>query len=542
MILLLALACDPDPADKPAPEAEETALVELDAPRLLRRLSLDLRGVLPSVAELDAVEADPGALVRYRDAWLDDPRLEARVADMLAEQWHTRVDEYLVKYEEYRALENDPSNEYPFERAVADEPLRLMAHVVVNDRPWSEVVTADYTMANALLASVWTLEREDGEGWTVARYTDGRPAAGVLATNGLWWRYYSTVSNVNRGRVAAIARLLTCTDYLSRPISLAEAPALGDAEGIEEALRSNPYCQGCHSSLDPAASALFGFWVANEYNIDEIDSYHPERERMGELMMGSEPAWFGTPVSGLGEMGQAIAADPRFDRCAVQNFAQALWHREVELSDFDRVESLRQGFVDQGLLVRPLLAAITDTPQYRVGGLNSSADAATADRENLWRMVTPEQWATLIADLTGFVWESNGFEQLLNDTYGFRVLAGGVDGNFVTRPQRTPSLTWALTIQRLAEAASYHAVQQELVNGGERRLFLYVELDTPSGDAAFTQEIEDLGWRLYAVRLDAARVQSLTALWEAVAAEGDPGAAWQALVTAMLRDPEMGGF
>ena len=43
-------------------------------------------------------------------------------------------------------------------------------------------------------------------GWQVSRYTDGRPAAGVLSTNGLWWRYYSTVSNLNRSRAAAISR------------------------------------------------------------------------------------------------------------------------------------------------------------------------------------------------------------------------------------------------------------------------------------------------------------------------------------------------
>lgn len=542
MILLLALACDPNPATEPTVTPGESALVELDAPRLLRRLSLDLRGVLPSVEELDAVEADPAALESYRDAWLSDPRLEARLADMLAEQWHTRVDEYLVKYEEYRALENNPYNEFPFERAVADEPLRLMAHIVVTDRPWTEVVTADYTMANELLASVWSVEREPGEGWTVARYHDGRPAAGVLATNGLWWRYYTTVSNVNRGRVAAIARLLTCTDYLSRPISLVEAPALGDADGIEEALRTNPYCQGCHSSLDPAASALFGFWVANEYNIDEIDSYHPERERMGEQMMGSAPAWFGTPVAGLGELGQAIAHDPRFDRCAVQNFAQALWHREVEISDFERIESLRQTFVEEGLLVRALLSAITDTPQYRAGGLLPDADAETLERENTLRLVTPEQWTTLIEDLTGFEWDVNGFTQMLNDTYGFRVLAGGVDGNFVTRPQRTPSLTWALTIQRLAEAASYHAVQEELYGSGEHHLFQHVTQQSRPGDADFDLELSELCWRLYGVRPDAERLDALSSLWTAVAAEDDPGAAWQATLTAMLRDPEMGGF
>ena len=33
-------------------------------------------------------------------------------------------------------------------REVGEEPLRLMAHVAVNDLPWSDIVTADYTMAD----------------------------------------------------------------------------------------------------------------------------------------------------------------------------------------------------------------------------------------------------------------------------------------------------------------------------------------------------------------------------------------------------------
>ena len=39
---------------------------------------------------------------------------------------------------------------------------------------------------------------EGGSGWQEAPYTDGRPAAGVLATNGLWMRYYTSQSNANR--------------------------------------------------------------------------------------------------------------------------------------------------------------------------------------------------------------------------------------------------------------------------------------------------------------------------------------------------------
>ena len=58
MFWLLSAACDPSIPERTS-AASENIYVSLEGPRLLRRISLDLRGVLPSIAELDAVEANP---------------------------------------------------------------------------------------------------------------------------------------------------------------------------------------------------------------------------------------------------------------------------------------------------------------------------------------------------------------------------------------------------------------------------------------------------------------------------------------------------
>ena len=182
---LLLGACTTEPpygAALPATSVEYR--VALDAPRLLRRMSLDLRGVLPEAAELDAVEADPEALDALRDAWLEDPLLEERLVYLLAERWHTRVDDFDIEPYDYGLGDDDA---YAYHRAIGEEPLRLMARVVVEDRSWTEVVTAETTVANELLGAMWPLDYPaGGEGWQEVPYTDGRPAAGVLGTNGLW--------------------------------------------------------------------------------------------------------------------------------------------------------------------------------------------------------------------------------------------------------------------------------------------------------------------------------------------------------------------
>ena len=75
--LIWLLSCAEPEAPSPAPDPY-AALLPLDAPRLLRRSSLDLRGVLPSAEELDAVAADPDQLGLIRASWFEDPRFQDR--------------------------------------------------------------------------------------------------------------------------------------------------------------------------------------------------------------------------------------------------------------------------------------------------------------------------------------------------------------------------------------------------------------------------------------------------------------------------------
>ena len=122
--LIALLSCKND-----TPNSEDTALdsvtIPLEGPRLLRRISLDLLGVLPPIDALDAVEADPSAIQRHAAEWLQDPRLEDRMVHLLNERWHTRIDHSpVILYEEYNVFADDPANEYPVERAIMEEPLR----------------------------------------------------------------------------------------------------------------------------------------------------------------------------------------------------------------------------------------------------------------------------------------------------------------------------------------------------------------------------------------------------------------------------------
>jgi hypothetical protein len=490
----------------------------LDNSAFLRRMSFDFRGIPPDIDDLEAVALDPTSLDTIRDAYLHDDRFGERMVHLYAETWHTRVDVFDIVYFDY-GLSSDA--EYVFERAIGEEPLRIMSHVITEDMPWTEVVLADWTMATDLLASIWPLTYPEGKtGWQVATYSDGRPAAGVLGTNGLWWRYTTTDSNMNRGRAAAISRLLLCEDFLERPISFSEADTT--TESTEARAHKDPYCLACHSSLDPVAASLFGFWWLALYSEIEETYYHPEREALWELLLDVAPGWYGTPISGLSDLGVSVASDSRFYTCAVETLAETLWRRPITNDDAVVLEDLRVQFLEADVTIRPLLTAISRTDAYQ------SADM---------RMQTHDQFRSSLEALTGFVWTRDGFDELDSDETGYRLLFGGVDGVKNRSPQQQPGLTWALVVKRATEAAAGHAVETELNANGPRRFFQTVELPDRPGDAAFTAELESLHLRLFSTEADAEWLTDISALWTAIEADNGAAEAWQATASVMLRDP-----
>jgi len=525
---MLSCSIPAEYADLPGPERADTGSTAVSTAKAfdhawLRRVSMDLRGIPPTMSDLETLAADPESWGSLRDEYLQDHRLNDRMVHLLGERWHTRVDVFDIEVYDY-GLPGEL--EYTFERAVGEEPLRIMSRVITEDLPWTEVVLADWTMANDTLASVWPLTYPEGQtGWQVAQYTDQRPGVGVLATNGLWWRYTTDNSNMNRRRAAAISRLLLCEDYLVRPVAFSEADTTSDTTA--DAVRNDPYCLACHASLDPVAASLFGFWWLSLYSEIEETTYHPEREALWEQYLGVEPAWFGTPISGLPDLGVSIAKDSRFYTCAVQSFAEPLWRRPVTAEDAAELESIRAEFLGSGLKVKKILKRITETDAYRT---------------DTPRMVTHDQLGSALKEITGFEWTFEGFNELDSDTTGYRLLLGGVDGVVIRKPQLTPGFTWALVVKRAAEAAASTVVKRELLDGGERIFLNHVDEDSRPGDTAFNAELSELHMRLYSAEASPEWTADIESLWSDIETSEGAAAAWQAVTSVLLRDPAFLSF
>lgn len=524
-------------SEAPSPQPEVSVAAPLPPALLLRRASLDLRGVVPTLDELALVEADPAALDGLVDSFLEDPRWEGRLADLWAEHLLTRVDNYLVGPEDYGI---PYLQRHDYVRAVGDEAPRLMAHIGVADLPFSDVVTADYTMAHEVLVGHWPLDYpEGGTGWQVARYTDGRPALGVLATGSMWWRYYTTASGRNRSRAEAVARLFLCESFLERPIRFVSA-ALVASEELTEATRTLDTCVTCHNTLDPLAGAFFGFWVFDIYDPTENATYHPEREQLGNYYLGVDPAYYGAPIDAPVDLGGLVAGDPRFYRCMARTMATLLWRRPADpYDDFAEIDHFVEVFRQGDWRLRPLVREILRSEAYTVGALTEGATEADQAALPTRRLLPPEVLADAVEDLTSLRWTEDNFDQLTSDERGYRVLAGGIDGDGVTQRTADPTVTQALVLQRLAQAAGPVAVAREIgLDPSDRRLFGEGDLRTlRPGDIGFTDELVTLHRRLHSLDPSAEALARDTALWEAVFALEGAQAAWAAVLTALLCDP-----
>lgn len=506
----------------------------------LIRLSVDLRGVHPTEAELQAIEARPSLYVQAVETYLEDPRFLDQVERIVNDRLLMKVDDTYFEPSELGLAS------YPREQlvdAMAGEPMQLVRKIVAEGLPWSTLVTADYTMANPLLSSAWGMQYPDGAtGWQPSHYVDGRPHAGLLSMTTTWRRYPSMGGNANRHRANAISKMLLCDDFLERPIILSRSAVDQLVEDPETAINTNASCQSCHATLDPLSANLFGFFTYDDATGMDRVEYQPELEEGWRNYSGKEPGYYGQPTANLEELGQAIAEDYRFAQCATRTFWEGLTQRVAGAEEWGELERHTDAFMHEGQNVKSLVRSIVMHPSYLA---RSSHDADLDKRVPGIKTASPEQLVTLVDDLTGYRWEFDG-RGMEHDARGLGVLAGGIDSQYVVERSHVPSVTRAFSMERLAQAAAYHVVEHDLdpMREGEARLLAYVTDDmTPeTSPKLFEAQVKDLYLRVTGKPLpeDAVEPEEMVALWKGVySVEASPRAAWSALVSVVLRDPDL---
>ncbi len=511
-LLLLLTGCGGDRAE--------------DAIRVYSRASVDLRGVRPSVGELEPLIANPDRLDEALAALPDDPRFGWSVALQHEPLWGTRVEA-----EDVARLNYGIANESGYMRLTGEEPLRILAWIADHDLPWTDIVTAQWTVAHDQLASTWPVDYPAGAtGWQQVRYTDGRAAAGLLSSSGFWWRYGSTYNNANRGRANALSRILLCNNYLEREIAFNPALDLTDEAAVLNAIRTDPGCLGCHATLDPLGAYLWGYYHELNNNIHDWAYYHPNREDYWEPFL-LPPGYYGQPGDDIADLGQKMAEDPRIIDCIVRRSWEAMLQQQAGLAEMDALSRHREAFLAGGITLRSLYRSLLMDTRYR----ELDGDQAA------WKMMSPDRYQSAVEDITGWSFQADGGHDVLaEDWFGLRAQAGG--GRALTAQAAEPTTTGVEVQERLALAAASFAARRDAVDPANAGLFTVIDFTmTPETDGRLMREqIQQLYLRVLGERVSPGgeEVDRMMALWTELQADGgDTVVAWTGVLSAMLRDP-----
>ena len=468
----------------------------LDDRQLVRRITLSLAGRLPSDSELDSI-AGQGlkALPTIMETVLKEEafynRLREGFNDIFLTVGYDDVPENALSYEHFSTTrgwtqkfdlshikdEKDRrqagyklANDY--RKAMLGEPMKLIEHIVRNDKPFTEIVTADYIMVTPFTSRGYGIYEElkpkfkDPEdpfeyipvklkalvGRNRVEDQDSKTGfyahAGLLGNFQYLKRYPTTETNRNRQRARVYYQHFLGIDVLELAARVSDAAAASAKYKIPTMQASE--CVVCHKTLDPVAGLFQDYWKFEGV-------YGRRKEGWFKDMFGAgfegEDLPAGERWRSLQWLGERTAKDPRFAVAMVEHAWYILTGRKVllppkELADplyaakyrayheqRKQTEAIAERFAKSDFNFKSVLKEWVVSDFYRADGLATVASdpkrLAELDDLGLVRMLAPEQVERKVAAVFGKPW-GRLTEQMA-------MLYGGIDSKEVTERATDPS-------------------------------------------------------------------------------------------------------
>ena len=396
-------------------------------------------------------------------------------------------------------------------QAVAREPLELINYIIRNDRPFTEIITANYTVFNPDSADIYNADVSFNDPNDLGELQEGVitvprggaqmpfPHAGIL-TSPMWLnRFPTTPTNIMRHRSRMILDQFLATDVLALA-SQAIDPDAGSA--VFNPTRNNPDCSKCHKLIDPIAGAFQMFDKNDQEKLLDPPQWYPEVFSPGYLNELMPPDQFSTGIQWLAER---VATDPRFALSSTYTIFEALTGMkplhyptnpdsefyDSELTAWETqdliLRSIADKFVADNHNIKTVIREIILTPYFRGKGMLKAptpARAAELAAVGIGRLSTPELLANKIGAVTGYPWVRSDKQPYL--TVDYKILYGGHDSNEITERLTTVNAVMASVGARMAnEHACTISAYDFTLPADQRTLFPLVELtDTPDNGSS----------------------------------------------------------
>lgn len=555
-------------AEKNAPPFFE-GVTMLDDRKLLRRVTLQLGARLPTEAEqslvasgglrampqiLDALMKEDAFYNRLREAFndvfltigIDDNPETVLSYDHFSKTrlWYQNTNsnhEFLGHYtdeKERRQAGYKLADEY--RKAIQGEPMQLIDYIVRNERPFTEIVTADYIMVTPYSSRGYGIYEEIKDRFKdpkdpfeyipvklkalIGRNKDQNQDsatgfyahAGILSTFQYLRRYPTTDTNRNRQRGRVFYAQFLGVDVLELAARVSDAAAVQSKFEIPTMQASE--CVVCHKTLDPVAGCFQDYWKFADEGIYGrrkggwfTDMFAPGYE--GEDLPASE-RW-----RALQWLGERTAKDPRFAVAMVEHGYYLLTGRKVllppkELEDTlyaakrrayseqrKQTEAIATRFAATGYNFKQVLKDWVLSDFYRADGVATvaanPARSAELDDVGLVRMLAPEQVERKVAAVFG-----KGWGRLHHSDGGLNMLYGGIDSKEVTERATDPSGAMGAIQRILANDVACKQTALDFSRApADRKLFPNIEPDvipgsSPEADAKIRAAIVHLHQRV----------------------------------------------
>ncbi|MDB5354848.1 MAG: hypothetical protein JWN24_1301 [Phycisphaerales bacterium] len=545
--------------DKNAPPFFD-GVVMLDDRKLLRRVTLSLAGRLPTDAELAAVASQGRkALPALLDAMMTEEafytRLREGFNDIFLTIGYDDVPENALSYEHFSTtrgwtekfdlshIADEKARQQAryklsddYRKAILGEPMKLIEYIVRNDRPFTEIVTADYIMVTPYTARGYGIYEElrpkfknpdDPFEYIPVRLkalvgrdkpddqesaTGFYPHAGLLSNFQYLKRYPTTETNRNRQRARVYYQQFLGIDVLELAARVSDAAAVSKKFAIPTMQASE--CVVCHKTVDPVAGLFQDYWkFEGVYGRRKggwfTDMFPPGYE--SEDLPAAE-RW-----RALQWLGERTAKDPRFAVAMVEHVYYVLTGRKAlrPPKDIDdplfaarrrayqeqrkQIEAIAVRFASSGFNLKGVFKDWIESEFYRADGLASAAATpqrrAELDDVGLMRMLAPEQVERKVAAIFGRQWGRLKEEQTA-------MLYGGIDSKEVTERAADPSGAMGAIQRILANDVAMRETAMDFSRPpAERRLFPDIEPGdipgtSPEADAKIRRAIVHLHERV----------------------------------------------
>jgi len=529
---LIAIMNDSE-IDDPEPEPENSSyysdITYLSNYEVLRKAAILFAGRVPTTQEITLVKnGDDSTLKTVLRDLMQGEGFSSFVYETADTHFLTSKTGQNYSRDYYPALEEatDIYGGSVYSYSTSNETLELLKYIVLNDRSYKEIITADYTMVNPFLNVAFKTgltfnDNNDKNEWKPASITsnekrDSVSHAGVL-TMASWLRRFPTTStNRNRHRSKIFFK-----QFLGVDIESLAQRALDDTGVFHNPSMQNPNCVVCHETMDPVAgafqnwgesnryrrnsnftTALPGSYMSNRYPKDENEEKYYQK---GDIWFRDvlKPGFNGEEMEGgyLGNktslqwLATKAVEDDRFAIGAVKFWYQSLFGMKPLESPFDETdptyENALAAFNAQNELfttlatkfradsghgdhnVKDLLINLVMSDYFRAKNIEGGVVSGNVKyaEVGMSRLLTPEQLQRKLINVTGKDW--NEFRRY---DRSYALSYGGFDTTGLTDRNTKLTMMMGLIVERMAFELSCTIVADDFKKESNERI-LFPEID-----------------------------------------------------------------